>query len=125
MQVVINEVQAVNSATSTNGLGNSPAWVELINPSSSSVSLQVTHIACMQCLHAPADSSADVCICHNRPSTANSFSMFKAKPVCQSDCLCSCAVAICCKAHPHLAFKACKLVLIAMRKSKHAALMCH
>lgn len=40
VQVVINEVQAVNSNTITNGLGNTPSWVELFNPTSGAVSLQ-------------------------------------------------------------------------------------
>ncbi|KAL0031002.1 hypothetical protein WJX79_008100 [Trebouxia sp. C0005] len=38
--VVISEVQAVNSGTITNSLGNSPSWVELFNPTSSAVNLQ-------------------------------------------------------------------------------------
>ncbi len=41
VQVVISEVQAVNSGTITNSLGNSPSWVELSNPTSSAVNLQV------------------------------------------------------------------------------------
>ncbi len=45
LQVVISEVQAVNSGTITNSLGNSPSWVELSNPTSSAVNLQVCAIA--------------------------------------------------------------------------------
>ena len=44
LQVVINEVQAVNSGTITSSLGNSPSWVELSNPTSSAVNLQVCAI---------------------------------------------------------------------------------
>ena len=41
VQVVINELQADNSNTIINSLGNSPGWVELFNPTSGSISLQV------------------------------------------------------------------------------------
>lgn len=41
LQVVINEVQPVNDNTITNSQGKTPSWVELYNPTPSSVSLEV------------------------------------------------------------------------------------
>ena len=55
MQVVINEVQAVNSSTITHSQGNTPDWVELYNPTPNTVSLQVSSATfCQLCdwLHA-------------------------------------------------------------------------
>ena len=62
LQVVINEVQPVNDNTITNSQGKTPSWVELYNPTPSSVFLQVGQAATVHGLLHSVLHRAAVCL---------------------------------------------------------------